>query len=101
MPSLCFPRTDDVKWTPKSYDFFQTMMKIQDQIPSYLFYTYTGGNVLLQSLNYFWFVFLLVRDAELMPPRFYSMIVALKKRFGTKTVKSNGVANGAGHHKEK
>lgn len=49
-----------------SYQFFLELLKVRDEIPALLFLVYGGGNLVLQGLNYFWF---------------YSMIIALKKRF--------------------
>ncbi|KAH7910758.1 DUF887-domain-containing protein [Hygrophoropsis aurantiaca] len=64
-----------------SYDFFHTLQDVSDQLPFAYIVIYGGGNVILQALNWFWFV---------------KMISALRKRFTSP--KSNGysVPNGNG-----
>jgi len=49
-----------------SYEFLVTLFDVRDKIPPSLFLVYSGGNMLLQGLNWYWF---------------YSMIQALKRRF--------------------
>ncbi|KAH7926656.1 DUF887-domain-containing protein [Leucogyrophana mollusca] len=63
-----------------SYDFFFTLRDVSDQLPIVYIIVYGGGNIVLQSLNWFWFA---------------KMISALRKRFASKP---NGkpVANGNG-----
>ncbi|KAI0064435.1 DUF887-domain-containing protein [Artomyces pyxidatus] len=59
-----------------SYQFFQTIIGVRDEISAATFYGYALGNIILQSLNWFWFT---------------RMISALRKRF---TPAANGQQNG-------
>ncbi|THU85636.1 DUF887-domain-containing protein [Dendrothele bispora CBS 962.96] len=51
-----------------SYNFFQTLAQVKDEIPLAYVLVYGGGNVVLNGLNWFWFT---------------KMVAALRKRFNT------------------
>jgi len=41
-------------YDPQSYNFYKTIIYNRADIPAVLFWTYTFGNLLLNSLNWFW-----------------------------------------------
>jgi len=68
-----------------SYDFFYTLYSVRDQVTWPYLFVYGVGNILLQGLNWLWFM---------------KMIAALRKRFLGSPAKANGKqANGRASRK--
>ncbi|EGN95539.1 hypothetical protein SERLA73DRAFT_186601 [Serpula lacrymans var. lacrymans S7.3] len=81
---LCSFASVRLIWGGKmSYEFFQTLYSVRNQIPFTFVIVYGVGNIVLQTLNWLWFM---------------KMISALRKRFPSKP-SNRSVTNGNGKHK--
>ena len=69
--------------TFQSYDFLFTLAQVRGRVPMSYVLVYGLGNIILQGLNWLWFVKLLVNlcACSILGDRFYKMIDALKRRF--------------------
>jgi hypothetical protein len=67
----------------QSYDFLCALAEVRDLVPISYVLVYGIGNIVLQGLNWFWFVYFLgnSRSSSCPEDRFCKMVLALRKRF--------------------
>lgn len=71
----------------QSYDFLSTLWSVRNKTSPWLTISFAAGNVILNVLNYVWYVLSLRHTIPFLYSalrrlrRFYKMISAIKKRF--------------------